>query len=112
MPASSRWSGTLDPISAAFAILRDRPGAELCDETLMVFVGSRVSRLRLDPPVARDGGYSCAGAYSRIEGEAHTLSSQREFAFQLIFVTDGGLARLDRVETRTNFGLAVLERRG
>jgi hypothetical protein len=111
-PDPAKQAGTLDPISAAFAILRDRPGAELCDETLMVFDGSRVSRLRLDPPVADGDTITCAGNYARIEGEAHTLSSQREFPFELVFARQpNGDGRLERIQTDTSFGRAVLERR-
>ena len=111
-PDPSKQAGTLDPISAGFAILRDRPSDDLCDKTLMVFDGSRVSRLRLDPPQDEGDTITCVGNYARIEGEAHTLSSQREFPFLLVFSKQpNGDGRLERIQTDTNFGRAVLERR-
>ena len=111
-PDASKQGGTLDPISAGFAILRDRPRDELCDKTLMVYDGSRVSRLRLDPEVDAGDTITCAGNYARIEGEAHTLSNQREFPFELVFSKQpDGMGRLERIETDTSFGRAVLERR-
>jgi hypothetical protein len=111
-PDPAKQAGTLDPVSAGFAILRDRPQAELCDETLMVFDGSRLSRLRLDAAKSKGDTITCAGNYARIEGEAHTLSSQREFPFQLVFSKlPNGDGRLERIETDTSFGRAVLERR-
>ena len=111
-PDPAEQAGTLDPVSAGFAILRDRPRDQLCDKTLMVFDGSRLSRLRLDPAKDRDGAITCAGNYARVEGEAHTLSSQREFPFQLVFSQQpNGDGRLERIETDTSFGRAVLERR-
>ncbi len=71
-----------------------------------------MSRLRLDPPVADGDSLTCAGNYARIEGEAHTLSSQREFPFSWSSAsTPNGDGRLERIETATNFGRAVLERR-
>lgn len=111
-PDPAKQSGTLDPISAGFAILRDRPRDELCDQTYMVYDGSRLSRLRLDPAQDQGDSITCAGNYARIEGEAHTLSSQREFPFQLIFSKQAnGDGRLERIQTDTSFGRAVLERR-
>ena len=111
-PDAAATEGTLDPVSAAFAVLRDLPRDQLCDKTLMVFDGSRLSRLRLEP--ARDAGatFTCEGKYARVEGEAHSLSSQREFPFQLVYAEQpDGVGRLQRIETRTNFGVATLERR-
>jgi hypothetical protein len=111
-PDPAEQAGTLDPVSAGFAILRDRPRDQLCDKTLMVFDGSRLSRLRLDPAKDRDGAITCAGNYARVEGEAHSLSNQREFPFQLVFSQQpNGDGRLERIETDTSFGRAVLERR-
>ena len=111
-PDPAKQAGTLDPVSAGFAILRDRPRDQLCDKTLMVFDGSRVSRLRLDPETDAGDTITCRGNYARIEGEAHTLSSQREFPFELVFSKRAnGDGRLERIQTDTNFGRAVLERR-
>jgi len=112
-PDPAQQGGTLDPISAGVAILRDAAPDEICDASIDVFDGSRRSRLTLSKPVARDNAFICAGSYSRIEGEAHTLSSQREYGFEVVFRRNGsGVAQLERIETRTNFGLAVVERRG
>ncbi|MER2509452.1 MAG: DUF3108 domain-containing protein [Amaricoccus sp.] len=111
-PDPAKQGGTLDPIAAAFAVLRDLPRDQLCDKTLMVFDGSRLSRLRLEP--ARDTGdtFTCDGKYARVEGEAHSLSSQRDFPFQLVYAEQpNGVGRLERIETRTSFGTATLERR-
>ncbi len=111
-PDPAKQTGTIDPISAGFAILRDLPQDQLCDKTLMVFDGSRLSRLRLDP--AKDGGgtFTCVGKYARVEGEAHTLSDQREFPFELVFSKQsGGVGRLEQIQTDTSFGRAVLRRR-
>ena len=111
-PDPTKQAGTLDPISAGFAILRDRPADDLCDKTLMVYDGSRVSRLRLDPEKDAGDTITCVGNYARIEGEAHTLSGQREFPFTLIFSKQpNGIGRLEKIQTDTSFGRAVLERR-
>lgn len=112
MPDPAEQAGTLDPISAGFVILRDAPPEQLCDRTIMVYDGSRLSRLTLGDRVPADGGFTCVGSYARIKGAAHTLSSQREFPFDLVFATGtDGIAQLRRIETSTSFGRAVLERR-
>lgn len=112
-PDPAEQTGALDPVSAGFALLRDAPPARLCDASVEVFDGSRLSRLELGPAVERDQRLTCAGVYARIEGEAHSLSDQTEYPFELVFRRNrAGLAELERIETRTRFGLAVIERRG
>jgi len=111
-PDPATQGGTLDPVSAGLALLGDAVPGSVCDASVDVFDGSRRSRLSLGAPMARDGALVCTGAYSRIEGEAQSMSKQREFPFEVTFREGGdGVARLERVETRTQFGKAVLERR-
>jgi hypothetical protein len=105
--------GALDPVSAGFALLRENDPDDICDADIEVFDGSRRSRLSVAEPVAGERGLTCSGVYARLEGEAHSLSSQREYPFTLTFVPDGqGQVRLERIETRTRFGLALVSRRG
>jgi hypothetical protein len=111
-PDPATQGGTLDPVSAGYAVLRDRQPEQLCDASVEIFDGSRRSRLAVGPPVRGEDGLVCAGTYARLEGEEHSLTSDREFAFELHFRENGeGVAQLERVESPTKFGLAVLERR-
>jgi hypothetical protein len=113
LPDLDQQTGTIDPLSASFLLLRDNEEGEICDKRLDVFDGSRRSLIVLDKPVPAERGFTCAGTYERIEGEAHSLSSQREYPFKLVFLRNGdGTLRIERIETRTRFGLAVVERRG
>jgi hypothetical protein len=112
-PDPARMVGALDPVSAGFALLRDNAPENICDASIEVYDGSRRSRLVLGDPVKGDGTLSCNGTYARLEGEAHSLSSQTEYPFRLVFRPRGdGLMRLDRIETETRFGRAVVARRG
>ncbi len=112
-PDPARIVGALDPVSAGFALLRDNAPEEICDTSVDVFDGSRRSRLSVGKPVATGAGFSCAGIYARLEGEAHSLSSQSEYPFTLVFAPAGeGRVRLERIETRTRFGPVVISRRG
>lgn len=112
-PDPEAQAGTLDPVSAGFRLLRDAPVEQICDATIDIFDGSRRSRLKLAAPAEKDGELTCAGTFARIEGEAHSGSKRREFPFEVMFRTDAdGVARLQRIETSTQFGKAVVERRG
>jgi hypothetical protein len=91
-PDPARMVGALDPVSAGFALLRDNT---------------------LGAPVEGEGTLSCSGTYARLEGESHSLSSQSEYPFTLRFrAREDGLMRLERIETETRFGRAVVARRG
>lgn len=111
-PAPGEQAGTLDPVSAGFALLRDGPAERMCATSVDVFDGSRRSRLKLGARQPAQGGFTCSGTYARIKGEPHSLSSQTEFPFTLTFSQDAnGMARAQRIQTSTSFGRATLERR-
>lgn len=104
--------GTLDPVTAAFALLRDGPAERMCDTKVELFDGSRRARITLGPRRAEKGGFACGGSYSRLEGEGNSLVSAQDSPFTLRFTQGSdGTARVRRIETRTGFGSATLERR-
>jgi hypothetical protein len=110
-PDPAQQGGTLDPVSASLRLLRDAPVSEICDTTVMVYDGSRVSRLRVAPPKEQDGRLVCAGTYARLKGEASSIVGAREFPFSITFGRTGeGMATLERIEAPTNFGQAVVAR--
>ena len=110
-PDPAEQGGTLDPVSASLRLLRDAPVSEICNTTVMVYDGSRVSRLKVAAPVEKDGRLVCAGAYARLKGEASSLVGAREFPFSITFGrTSNGMATLERIEAPTNFGQAVIAR--
>jgi hypothetical protein len=110
-PDPADQGGTLDPVSASLRLLRDAPVGEICNTTVMVYDGSRVSRLKLAAPVEADGRLVCTGAYARLKGEASSMVGAREFPFTITFArAEGGMATLERIEAPTNFGQAVVAR--
>ncbi len=112
-PDPAKQNGTLDPVSAGFRLLRRMPAGDVCDTTIRVFDGSRLSQLELAKPVASGDKLTCAGKFARIEGEAQSMTDLRTFPFELVFRTDrNGNAELLRVEAPTNYGKAVMNRRG
>ena len=110
-PDPAAQTGTLDPVSAGVRLLGDAPADRICDMTVIVFDGSRRTRLTLDPPVANERELSCAGHYARLEGEAESMADKQEFGFRVEF-REGvdGMARVQSIEAPTNFGTAVIQR--
>lgn len=112
-PDPATQGGTLDPVSAGFLVLAETTPAAMCNERIDIFDGSRRSRLTLGAPEPTDQGYVCAGSLARVEGEAHTATDQRSFPFRVLFREgDAGRVRVERIETSTRYGTAVIERRG
>lgn len=110
-PDPAEQTGTLDPVSASVRLLRDAPADDICGTTVNVFDGSRLSQLKVAAPVEEDGRLVCDGTFSRIEGEAHSMTDRPEFPFALVFDRTGdGIAHLQRIEAPTNFGQAVIAR--
>ena len=62
-----------------------RAGGRICDTTVMVYDGSRVSRLKVAAPGEKDGRLVCDGAYARFKGEASSMVGAREFPFSITF---------------------------
>lgn len=111
-PDPAKQGGTLDPVAGGFRLLRTMPVAEVCDTTIRIFDGSRLSQIELAKPVASGDTLTCAGNFARIEGEAQSLTSLRRFPFSLAFRKVGSDAVLQRIEAPTNYGMVVLTRRG
>ncbi len=112
-PDPSHVIGAIDPVSAGYALLRDAAPDEICNSSIDVFDGSRRSRLTVAGPQSNGEALVCNGLYARVEGEAHSISSQKEYPFRLVYGPSGdGAVRLERIETQTRFGGAVLARRG
>ncbi len=110
-PDPASQAGTLDPVSAGFALLRDAPLDRICRTSIDIFDGSRRNRIVLGSPEKVGDEYICGGRYKRLEGEENTFSVKGDYGFTVVFrQTDNGLARFQRLESRTSFGNAVLER--
>lgn len=105
--------GTLDPVSAGFRLLRDAPKAQVCNVQVDMFDGSRRSRLKVGKPTTNGSTVTCKGTYARLKGDALGTLDLNEFPFTLTFAVNGsGIAELQRIEAPTNYGTAVVARRG
>jgi len=106
--------GTLDPLTALYATLRDVPAAEACTLAVVMFDGKRRSQITLSAPEpVAGGGVACAGEYRRLAGFTDTeMADKVAFPFRLIYVPVGeGMMRVNLIETDTTFGQGLLRRR-
>lgn len=105
--------GTLDPVSAAFRLLRDMPEGDVCNVTVDMFDGSRRSRLSVGEPRANGSTLTCDGTYARMKGESLGSLDRNQFPFTLTYAVGAdGIARVQRIEAPTNFGKALVARKG
>lgn len=105
--------GTVDPMTAAYATLRDVPEAEACKLNLTLFDGKRRSQVRLSDPVMEGDRVTCAGEYRRLEGfSAEDMAEKTSFPFRLIYQpVQNGVLRVGEVQMDTLYGKGVLKRR-
>lgn len=105
--------GTLDPLSALYAVFRDMPREEVCALEIHMFDGKRRSRVQLSEPTSRDDRVVCAGEYRRLAGfSKREMAEKQRFAFTLTYAPAGdGQMRVRRVEMETEYGPATLTRR-
>lgn len=110
-PATQR--GTVDPLTALYATLRDVPAGEACRSDVTMFDGRRRSQLRLSAPEASAGQITCAGEYRRLAGFSEREMAERSrFPFRLTYApAEGGMVRVVEVSMETIYGRAVLRRR-
>jgi hypothetical protein len=106
--------GTVDPLTAMFAVLRDAPEGQECNVALTLFDGERRSLVQLGAPQAgKDGGLTCPGEYRRLEGfSAEDMAERTRFPFTLTLSAPAdGLRRATEVRMETLYGRAVMTRR-
>jgi len=105
--------GTLDPLTAMYALLRDQPAATLCNTRVTLFDGRRRSTAVLGPPRQVSGGIACSGEYRRLEGYSpEELARHRAFPMTFVYrQAPSGLMQVARVELQSIYGAAAVVRR-
>ncbi|WP_235451248.1 DUF3108 domain-containing protein [Gemmobacter sp. LW-1] len=110
-PAAQK--GSVDPLTAMFATLRDVKAGEECRVSVNMFDGRRASRLSLSAPKANGDKVICAGEYRRVAGfSPEDMAEKTRFPFTLTYEPAGnGMMRVVEVATDTLYGKARLVRR-
>ncbi|PPB80645.1 uncharacterized protein DUF3108 [Albidovulum inexpectatum] len=105
--------GTVDPLTALFAALRDVPRAEACDLSLTLFDGKRRSQVRIGTPVTDGNGLRCNGEYRRLAGFSEKeMAEKTRFPFTMrLQPGPDGRMKVVEVSMDTIYGKGRLERR-
>lgn len=112
-PDPSTQDDALDPATALFSLFRAQEVGRTCGRTLVMFDGRRRSHVRLGDARSEGGETVCEGEYRRLAGfTPEELSRHVAFPMRVVLTTGpDGLARIERVEVRSVYGLATLHRR-
>jgi hypothetical protein len=110
-PASQ--GGTVDPLTAMFASLRDVPAGQECNRSLTLFDGERRSQIMLGAPRPEQGGVTCAGEYRRLAGFSdRDMARKTRFPFEVRLVPGPeGMMQVAEVTMDSLYGPARLTRR-
>lgn len=105
--------GSVDPLTAAFAILRSVEAGKECQAALTMFDGRRASKIALSNRKAEGATVTCAGEYRRVAGfSPREMSKRTRFPFTLTYEPDGkGRMKVVQVAMETTFGTAQMVRR-
>jgi len=112
-PDPRTQSGTFDPLTAIFALLRDVPAKAACDIRVVIFDGRRRSSITAQKAGTKNGLPKCVGRYERLQGfTPEETARHKHFDFTMSYVkTPDGLLRVDRVAFDSVYGQAVIDRR-
>ncbi len=104
--------GTVDPMTAIYALLRDTPRAEVCTLSVAVFDGRRASRVTTASPRAQGDRILCEGEYRRVAGfSGSQMRKKTSFPFSITYAPAGDRYRVERISIDTLYGRATLDRR-
>ncbi|WP_226341020.1 DUF3108 domain-containing protein [Gemmobacter serpentinus] len=103
--------GTVDPLTAMFATLRDVAPGQECKVNLNMFDGRRASKLILSGRAEKAGKVTCNGEYRRVAGfSPKDMSEKTRFPFTVSYEPAGGMMRVVEVAMDTIYGKARLVR--
>ena len=104
--------GVVDPVSATYALLMDRPVGRACGRRLDIFDGTRLSRITVGARKASGDGWQCSGVYLRVAGyPPGKMAEQTRFPFTLFYDEVDGMMRVREFRTDSIVGDAVARRR-
>lgn len=110
-PASQ--AGTVDPLTAMYATLRDVEAGLECALSLKLFDGRRASAVTLSDRRTEGGRVLCTGEYRRVAGFSdEDMAEKTRFPFTLAYEPTGnGRMRVVEITADTLFGPARMTRR-
>jgi len=110
----AKQGGTIDPLTALYAVLRDVDRDEACTLKVTMFDGVRRSQVALSAPKADGEGVTCSGEYRRLAGfKEKEMAEKTRFPFTLTYAPtpDGTRLQVIDISTDTILGKGRLKRR-
>ncbi|QUS36842.1 DUF3108 domain-containing protein [Falsirhodobacter algicola] len=108
----STQGGTVDPLTALYATLRDVPKGQECGRSLRIFDGRRATEIAFAAPRRQNGTTTCNGEFRRVAGySAREMAEKSVFPFTITYQPAGTMMRVTQVRTDTVYGQARLTRR-
>lgn len=106
-------TGTIDPLTMLFSVLRDQPDGDLCKSDQLVFDGGRRTRVRLTGRTRDGDTVTCNGQFIRVAGyPAHDLEKRRVVPLTITYEPGAdGLMQAQGALLRTDRGPVGLVRR-
>ncbi|MDN5786126.1 DUF3108 domain-containing protein [Pseudorhodobacter sp.] len=110
-PASQ--GGTVDTLTALYAILRDVDAGQECKVSLKMYDGRYVSTIAVSNPKKKGDGVICSGQYRRVDGfKPEEMAERTKFPFTVRYVPLGdGRMQVTEVVMQSIYGNAALKRR-
>lgn len=110
--APRRQGGTVDPLTIAYAILRDRPAGLACNLDLQPYDGRERTRIRMSGGTREGDTLVCPGIYTRVAGFSEDDMRKADWPFTVTYeVAPDGTHRVEKVHVPTSMGPVVLRRR-
>jgi len=110
----ARQRGTIDTLSAIYAVMRDVPKGRECGTDVQIYDGRYRMQVRLGAARADDrGNVACTGEYIRLQGFSEKEMAERtHFPFTVQYQPlDAATSRVTRIEMDSLWGSARLVRR-
>lgn len=109
----AKQGGTIDPLTALYAVLRDVAPEEACTLKVTMYDGSKRSQVALSTPQAKGEKIICTGEYRRLAGFTEKeMAHKSRFPFTLTYApTEAGRLRVVEISTDTILGKGRLKRR-
>ncbi|OCX61018.1 hypothetical protein BFP70_16315 [Thioclava sp. SK-1] len=105
-------NGTVDPLTALYAVLRDVDRDAACKLNVAIFDGARRSSVQLSQPETSGQMLSCRGEYRRVAGFSdNDMKEKSRFPFTLTYApAPNGRLQVVEISTDTVYGKARLKR--
>lgn len=109
----SGQKGTVDPMTAAYAILRDRPSELACNLDISPYDGRERTRIRMKGGERKGDTLTCPGTYSRIAGfSPKEMKEKVHWPFTVIYkIKPDGTHRVQEVIVPTTLGKVRMRRK-